>query len=101
MKWHKISEKLPEINKEILILNEKKTGIRRAKLSIYDEEKSMKGTIENYLKNGDIYWIIPGYENKMHWGLTATFPYWLSIEDIIKLTNGSEEIKNRSEILDL
>ena len=104
MKWHKISEKLANINTIVFILNKEYTFIHKAILKIYDEKIS--DLVSHNFVEGDIYWnYMVTKTRSSHWCTIKDFPYWLTQKELIQLTTNKTLIdKNetdRFEILDL
>ncbi len=104
MKWHKLSKKLAKINTIVFILNNEHTIIHKAVLKIYDKEIS--NLASHNFTDGDIYWDHTNSKTKAsHWATIKDFPYWLTTQELLKLTTNKTLINtnktDRFEILDL
>ncbi len=106
MKFNTIEEKLPEINKAVVICNKDLEHPRFAILRVYtaETEPDMNprgGKTNTILKDGDIFWRVVNLTYKeFNWMAVEQNPYWIYIEDLLNETIGLNET-NRFEILDL
>ena len=108
MKWNKLSEKLPKINKPVFILRRNLKNPTKAKLKVFCKKDDSIDFVPK-LKEGDIFWFIYCFEKKRtNWMDVDLYPYWIEIDDIEEIIisdnndwNDSNKINNRAEILDI
>jgi len=110
----KIDQKLPEINKEVIIFNASLGNFFQAKLQIYDDQNSHVIN-DGTFKNGDIFWFVSDFRDFtigkdsrvtdiLGWVTCKTCPYWTLKGNIIKLlfeqSQNAENKQNKFQLMD-
>ena len=98
-----ISDKLPKINKAVYVFYKDNSRFYSAKLKIYDPKMPKIDIGTGTLKEGDIYWLMfHDREWELRWNTIDLFPYWMEIDDLLKLVIPQEkQVLHKSEILDI
>jgi len=103
--WKKLTQELPEINKNVFILNKKKDNLIIARLVVFTKEIKLE---KCELEEGDIFWEHEGQgrnpQKRRPRGFYTTkeiYPYWMTIKEMLELSFGTVEEKNRFQMMDL
>ena len=101
--WNTLSEKLPKINKTVCIFEHNLNRIFNARLKV-----SIANDTKKELEEGDTYWEIFSFaEKSICWTEIEKFPYWMELEDLLKIIVPGEIISNsgndvnRFQLMDL